>query len=289
MTKWIYMLALLPVLAWAQPNQDHTCQGGHNCNEGGGSNEQSQEQNQGQSQSSNNTNTNSSNSQANAGASADSSSNSYSGGNSMDVYQGGSSSSSSASGGTANATGGESVAHGGEGGDAVAHGGRSGDSSAVSGGNSQDISVEGDTNIDNSSYSYVEEDAASSAAAVFAGYCQTGVSGQIVEGGFSIVHTEQFCNHIRLADVMWQAAEREKRCQVIEVGYTDRGGNDHITDSDEVCKYTEKGEKFLDAYYDNLLDAQALVEVTEGTSMLDALSKQLVTPLGLIGALIWLI
>lgn len=210
-----------------------------------------------------------------AGAAANSSSSSNSGGNSLSVHTGRSTSGASATGGFASAAGGDAVSsssiHDVEGGNAVATGGAAGDSSASSGGNS--FTVRGD----------VHEVAASSAASVFAGYCQTGVSGQIEQGGFSIVHTEQFCNHVRLADVMYQAYTREVVC-TCEGACTAKEAS-----VERVCSTSDEGQLFLDAYYDNLLDAQSLIEVTEGTSKLDAIAKQLTTPLGLIGALIWLL
>lgn len=255
--------------AQAQPNQDHTCQGGNNCNGGGGSE-------QGQEQTSINLSHSDSDSSSDSRSSADAGASSNSGGNSLHASGGRSSSSSNAAGGTASATGGVGNGYGGEGGVATAAGGASGDSSASSGGNSQtsDVYVGGDNH----------DVAASSAASVFAGYCQSGSSGQLEGGGFSVVQTEQFCNYIRLASVMYQAYEREvANCGC--VGICTRAEASVVME----CQPGENAEKFLDAYYENLWDAQELMQRTEGLALVDRASKQLITPMAILGVLVWLL
>jgi hypothetical protein len=243
--------------------QDHTCQGGHNCNEGG-SGEQTQSQDQSQSSTANSTAN--STSTSSSGADSNSSSSSNSGGNSLSSMGGESSSSSTARGGSAEATGGVATATSGD-----ATGGKS---QASSGGNSQDIYVGGDTH----------EAVANTAATVFAGYCQSGASAQIDKGGFSVVQTEQFCQHLRLANMFYQAYERELRhCSCVGVCT--------VAEASVRMECSESGQaaKFLDAYYENIWDANQLVQTTEGTAWVDRVSKQLSTPLALIGAFIWLL
>jgi hypothetical protein len=185
-------------------------------------------------------------SNANAGANAVSNS----GGNNLSASGGESTSSATASGGTSTATGG------------------------VSGDSTNEITIGGDNH----------EMVANSAASIFAGYCQTGSSGQIDKGGFSVLQTEQFCNYLRLANVMYQAYERElSHCSC--VGVCTRAEASVRME----CAESGQADKFLEAYYENLWDAQSLVQSSEGTAKLDRWSKHLSTPMALIGALIWLL
>jgi hypothetical protein len=304
MTKSIYALAIALVLGTTGAlaggnNQDHTCQGGHNCNVegGGGPNE--------------NTNTNENNSSANAGAIAGSSSDSTATG----IGVGGSSvvgvavktgptvsgSQSNATGGQGG-TGGSSVANGG---DSVAFGGSSrsssytgdsessvgdvtsssGDSSASSssGGNEQNlgISIRGD--------SVTYEDSASRAATVYAQVCQSGGSAQAKAGGFSVVNSEPLCEHLKMAAVMreayvWELHNGSAVCQDMMDG-TKVGTGDEYSDT---C-FNEKAVKYYNSYHEHMKDAMLLMDKTEEAGLVDKFAGYMVRPMALIGALIWLL
>jgi len=107
---------------------------------------------------------------------------------------------------------------------------------------------------------------AASAATVFAGYCQSGASAQGIEGGFSIVNPEAFCNHIRMAAVAKEAYM-----------FAEQTGN------------KKAASAFYDMYIDNLEDANGLLENTEDVSQLDTFFGYLVRPLAVIGALVFLL
>ena len=260
-----FLIAALLVLApIAHADSSHECQG-NSCNGGG----------------ENNANANSeaySGSTAAAGANSNSAAVSVSGGNSLTAGGGESFSSSTAGGGSATAIGGSSgaVIHDVTGGNATATGGSSGDSTSSSGGNSQDVSVGGN--------SVTFDRAAASAGAVFAGHCQSGASGQMEAGGFTVVNSEQFCDYIRLAAVMLEAYEREMRDCRCE-GICSRS----IASTDLICTESEKAEMFLDAYYENLHSAHELLQASEVTAIYDRVFGQSIRPLALLGALIWLL
>ena len=263
---------------------DGSCTG--NCpttETGGGSNEQSQEQTSVNQNS--NTNSADANSASISGASAGSTS--YAGGGDSRVHVGvktGPTSSSS-----------NSSAEGGAGGLAVAGGGsaRVGDTeaSASNGGNSTgDIDIEGDE------YSYTNDHdySASSAASVFAGECQTGMSGQVEAGGFAVVNADQFCQHVKAARVMldaynWEIENGSFECTAVEYGYTTAEGSDVVMETlQEVCG-SEKAVEYLAEYRHHVEEATGLVRATETVGFVDTISGYLVRPVALIAVLILLL
>ena len=201
-------------------------------------------------------------------------------------------------------SGSTSSATGGSGGHASASGGNStansGDSSAASSNEGNTVQLEaqyadGDTEVsvqDNSSVSFSQEyeGSAGSAATVFAGYCQTGGSGQTVAGGFSVVNPEQFCNHIRMAAVFKEAYEHEihKQCHQIDVGFTDRGGEEQITATKVVCGDMEQASEYLALYKENLAEANNMLDTTEAVAKVDAVAGYLVRPLAILALLLLL-
>ena len=141
-------------------------------------------------------------------------------------------------GGSATATGGaggSSTATGGEGGkggkaksNASATGGSVGDTTSSSNNVNTNDSVATVGNTTSSSdntnsndseggdvefnYSYestTADNAASSAASVLTGFCQTGGSAQGFNGGFTLTGNDQFCDRIRMADYYWVQYERQ--------------------------------------------------------------------------------
>jgi hypothetical protein len=141
-----------------------------------------------------------------------------------------------------------------------------GDSTAASSSSNEGNTVESDTDVTVQGDNF--EAAAASAATVFAGYCQTGASGQITGGGFSVVNPDAFCDHVRLADTMRQAYEYEVA--------SGRGEG-------------EFAAKYLEVYHDNLHDAIRLIEGSEWSSYLDRQTGFVIRPAALIGLLIWLL
>jgi hypothetical protein len=240
------VLAILLASPWAMAQQDHTCQGGNNCNEGGGSN------------GTNNT----SNSEAvgiGVGVSssdADSRSSSYSSGgsvrSSVDVSGGQSDSRAQSAIGDISTSGGNAT------------GGVGGDTS---------IQIDGDDHT------------AASAATVFAGHCQTGMSGQLEAGGFGVVNSDQFCDYIRLAAVMREAYDYEiTQCQCVGVC------TNTVASVEMSCPDGgEKASEYLAAYHWNLSEAQELVVRSEYTALADRWGGQLIRPMAVILSLIWIL
>jgi hypothetical protein len=281
--KLLALLAVLAVPVMADP-------GGNACNihpdapfcgggeGGGGTNGEPTGANTNE-----NSNTNSSEAESNSSSDSESSSNassgSYAGGgsvrNSNDLSARGGDASSTASGG--NATGGD-------GGDARAYGGVGvgGKSEASSGGNTQDITVEGDT--DNSQYSYREsEQTAASAASVFAGYCQSGASGQLGAGGFSVVNPEAFCNNVRLAGVyqeayMWELEHGKITC-------ADEASGEWLDNQYADTCVNEQAATYYKLYTYHLDSAHELLESTETVAKVDAFAGYLIRPAALIALL----
>lgn len=317
MNKFIYALATTLVLgttvALANPggegnntgcngqgNPNSPCEGGGG-NGGAGSNSnqgQLQGQLQGQAQQQSNTNvginTNENNSSATAGANSASvsganshSSSNASGGsvrNSVGISVGGPRSSSSASVGDTTASGGSAT-----GGSARS---RVGDTTASSGGNSQGIEID---NSESNTLIYEGDDyAASSAAAVFANECQSGMSGQVEEGGFSVINPDQFCQHVKAARIALQAYNWELMngtftCTDVEYGYVTPEGQDKVVETlQEVC-YSEKAMEYLASYRHHTDEAIDLVSATEEVGLIDAFFGYLVRPTAVIAALILLI
>jgi len=210
---------------------------------------------------------------AQAGARSDSNANAISGSSSNSVANGGrSSSSSNATGGTATATGGVGGegGQGGEGGIGLggdATGGNVGDTSSSSGGNVQNLDY---------------KSPAASAAFTYAGYCQSGGAGQSEEGGFSVVNSDQFCDHIRAAEEMLRAYEREISTCVVEcVGVC----SDAVASVDQSCADNTRAQYYLDAYHENLQDAHNMVQQTQATGLIGRIAGQLAIPTALLAVL----
>lgn len=165
----VILAAMFSVMALAQPNQDHTCQGGHNCNGGsdGGNQQQGQINVQVQRLDNNVTSDSRSNSEASSRSYSDSNSNS------------------SADGGRATASGGESKS-----------------SSSAIAGDSASTGVGGDVNAGASIQIEGDEydTAAASVAAAMASYCVNSAAGQGVGGGVSIGVQDQACVHYNAAN-----------------------------------------------------------------------------------------
>lgn len=311
MNKSIYGLALALVLGTTGalangPNQDHTCQGGHNCNEGGGgSAEQYQGQIQGQAQGQtqqaeadasavvDNENTNSNQNYNDANASADS--NSYSDSDSS-AYSG---SYSSATGGDANVrnrvgvytggatSGSSSTAEGGDGGDATAYaeGGAGGSSSSKS--KVGDTTAVGTVSVRGDTVTY--EDSAARAASVYTAVCENGGSAQAKAGGFAIVNQDVVCEHLKIAAFMreaymWEMNYGSANCQATMDGKP-IGTGDVYSDT---CM-SEKAVEYYKAYHEHLTEAIQAMEMYEEVGLMDKIAGALVRPMALIGALIWLI
>jgi hypothetical protein len=287
------------------PNAPYCGGGGDDgSGEGNGSQEQDQEQSQGQAQSATahqgqlqgqvssneNTNTNVAGAIAGSASSSDSdsrSSSSANGGsnrNTVGIKTGGASSgsTSSASGGQGGSGGAGGVAASkATGGNSVAVGGKS---EASSGGNTQDLTVEGDTLTDNSVLIYEDEQAASaSAASVFAGYCQTGASGQIAAGGFSVVNPEAFCNNVRMAAVYQEAYAWELRHGSIQCASEASGEwvDDQLADA---C-VNEQAVAYYKLYTYHLDAAHDVLTSTDGVAKVDAWAGYLIRPAALIALL----
>jgi hypothetical protein len=110
-----------------------------------------------------------------------------------------------------------------------------------------------------------EKQTAASAASVYGGYCQTGGSGQVEDGGFSVANGDQFCEHIRMADralLAWQ------QCNEIEAACT-----------------AKQRDHYLATFHENLNDADDLVQYTQATGFLGRIGAQLAIP----AAFIWLL
>lgn len=181
-TAGVALTLLLSIISYsALATQDHTCQGGHNCNEGQGS----QGQVQGQVQITKNR------------ASSDSSSRSGA------IAIGGKSQSASVSNvsNQVTAQGGQA----GQGGVATVN---------VSVPNSRSAPSEtslstGETNVTLGetvlTSNYDTEYPASTSAAVYTQVCQSGASGQVAEGGFAVTQTDAFCQAFEAAIMMKEA------------------------------------------------------------------------------------
>jgi len=235
---------------------------------------QGQAQGQGQQQTSTNLNHNSSRSSSGAisGAAAGAVSGSVSAGGTSSA--GGGSAHSNSHTGASTATVGNVNAAGGLGG----QGGNAGDSNAAS--NSGDHT---------STVSFKEDNdyPAAQAATVFAGYCQGGMSGQLEEGGFTVINNDQFCDYIRLAAVMREAYEWEMQhgsahcADTMSVQHSDKEYAD-------LC-INEKAMEHLEKYRWNLNQAYLLVRKTKHTALLDRWGGQLIRPVALILAMILVI
>lgn len=181
------------------------------------------------------------------------------------------SSTSLATGGSVGDTSSTSLATGGSVGDTTATGGSVGDTVAQStNDNSATVGNVGSTAESTNSndseggavdfdynYSNIQaENAASSAASVLTGFCQTGGSAQGFSGGFTLTGNDQFCDRIRMADYYWIQYERQvqlsstfschapvkaltKRCGII--------GERMLVSLDKAWENTEEANSLLDS------------------------------------------
>jgi hypothetical protein len=199
------------------------------------------------------------------------------------------------------ATGGQG-GEGGDGGSARSSSGSSAysdGSNSSSGGNSQGTEVFVD-NTDNSSYSKIEEYPVSTAAGIYAGVCQTGMSGQTDNVGVNVLNTDALCEVLKVAEMNYIAAGREYK-EPVCTEYTkvlpieDKGKGYEIVTEERVyenCEaqvQTEAFDGFMAEYYDGLDEANYMMAVTEDVGVIDKFFGYLVRPLGLIGLLIFLI
>ena len=155
----------------------------------------------------------------------------------------------------------------------------------MSGGNTQGVAV--DASEENTLIYKGDEHAASSAAAVFAEQCQTGMAGQVMEGGFSVINSDQFCDYIKAANVSMLAYEWE-----MEYGAAvcaDPMVDDWPAEGYADTCMNEKAQEYLNMYHENTDNALALVQRTEAFGWMDRIFGQLVRPLAVVAALILLI
>ena len=123
----------------------------------------------------------------------------------------------------------------------------------------RDIAFDSQTNI--------EADKSSAPSAhIVAQVCQTGFSGQLVEGGFSVVNADAFCDLIRLSEVMLNASKVQASM-----------GNQTYADL------------YMEYYHQALKDANSLVSNTEYSSFISRVADSLLVPLLLLAGLIALL
>jgi hypothetical protein len=138
------------------------------------------------------------------------------------------------------------------------------------------------TNTDNSTdYDY----AASSAASVFAGYCQSGASAQISGGGFSVVNTDAFCEMIRLKDEMWEDAQREKCSVPICEGIC----TDKIATVELRCGEGSNYALYMERYHWASNESFLLIERTKEVALFDRFVGYLMKGLAIVGGAIILL
>jgi hypothetical protein len=113
----------------------------------------------------------------------------------------------------------------------------------------------------------VETDKASAAAPpIAAQICMKGLSGQVVEGGFSISSADAFCDLIKMSDVLLAASE-----------YQRAQGNTHYADL------------YMSQYHEALRNANDLVTKTQTSAVISRFFSDMVLPLLLVGGLIFLL
>lgn len=100
------------------------------------------------------------------------------------------------------------------------------------------------------------DNAASSAASVLTGYCQTGGSAQGMNGGFTLTGNDQFCDRIRMADYYWIQYSRQVElasafaCNLPVPALADRCvkiGERMLTSLDKAWENTEEANQLLDS------------------------------------------
>lgn len=124
------------------------------------------------------------------------------------------------------------------------------------------------------------EDAASTPAAVFAGYCQTGGSGQVESGGFSIINGDQFCEHIRMADRALLAYQQQVEWCKPRCSNCGKKQPVNYACSQQMMDY------HLEVYRENMIDANNLVQTSQATGWINRVFGQLAVPIGVIAFLL---
>ena len=119
------------------------------------------------------------------------------------------------------------------------------------------------------------ENAASSAPAVYAAYCQMGGSGQGFDGGGAVVSSDPVCDHMKMADRMLVAYNQMREW----CGVSHEDGTTH-----PACDY-EMEKHFLEQYNYHLERADRIVAQGSYTGQVSKTAGQLVIP----GALIYLL
>ena len=113
------------------------------------------------------------------------------------------------------------------------------------------------------------------------------MSGQLEEGGFSVINSDQFCDHIRMADVMRNAYLWELQYGKVECAPEASG--EWIVDQYQDTCVNEKAAEYYSQYHENIEDAMDLVSTTKEVGWFDRVAGMLIRPIAVIGALIWLI
>jgi hypothetical protein len=121
------------------------------------------------------------------------------------------------------------------------------------------------------------------------------MSGQVEGGGFSVVNSDAFCDHVKAAQFMlaayeWEMENAGTECHAVEYGYTTPEGQDHVVETfQEVCELPGKAAEYLDAYHYHVEEATDLVQDTATLSLVDRIAGMLVRPVALVAVLILLI
>lgn len=131
----------------------------------------------------------------------------------------------------------------------------SGGTAESTGGNAV-ISIDASDNFDSPS---------AGAAGLNIGYCQTGATGQVQGGGFSIGGSDALCDYIRMADRALLAAQQAK------------------ADGD-----ADKYALYMSEYHEALDKAIELTDRTEITALINRVATQLGFPLAIVLALVLL-
>jgi hypothetical protein len=168
------------------------------------------------------------------------------------------------------------------GGSASASGGRaSANAGSVSEGSSANSNI---TIVDDNDY----EVAASSAAAVYTQACQSGASGQVEGGGFSVVNPQAFCDRMRAAYIY-----RDAYLWELEYGNAETCAEpmsiDHLDGQLADTCVNAEAEKYLGYYYENLNDAMSGLEWTEEVAVVDSFFGYLIRPIAVIATIILLL
>jgi hypothetical protein len=110
------------------------------------------------------------------------------------------------------------------------------------------------------------------------------MSGQLENGGFSVTHSDQFCDYLRLAAVMREAYEWEMRdCKCEGVCTTD------IATVELTCNVSAEATEYLALYHENINKANALIDSTDETALAERVSGQLTIPIATLLALLWIL